>query len=87
MIIIRLDIRNLVEFNPIFRVDRKLLAIYASIVINCYRIYRTEEIRNGMFYTISAYVFLLEWLFMYLQGFNIIICMYLYPLVSVIPLY
>lgn len=87
MIIIRLHIRNLVEFDPIFRVDRKLLAIYAFIVINCYRVYRTEEIRNDMFYTISAYVFVLEELFMYLQGCNIIICMYLYPLVSVIPLY
>lgn len=57
MIIIGFHKRDIVELNPIFRADIKLLAIYAYIVINCYRVYRTEEIRNDMFYTITAYVF------------------------------
>lgn len=60
IIIIRLHTRDLIELNPIFRVDIKLLVIYASIVLNYYRVYKTEEIRNDMFYTITAHVFVFK---------------------------
>lgn len=39
MIKVRLHINDLVELNPIFRIDIKLLALYVSIVINGYTVF------------------------------------------------